>query len=330
MNKQSTWVLAASAACILAAASAMAAPTVYIALGTGNQVVAVDAATDRITASYPGVENAHGLVVTPDGEYLVAGSLQVTPPPAGSAPDTPDSQLFLVHPGHGHVMATVPVTGWTHHQAITPDGRYVISTHPTRGGVSVVDLQTKQVLRTIATGPAPNSAVITRDGKRAFVSNSGNGTLSQIDLGTWRVTRTLDGGPAPEHLVLSADEKTVYALNPQAGTVSAVAIKSGKVVASHKLGTKLHGLDLGDDGQTLFVSSVADNELVAINPRSGERRTLALAPAPYHLGAIGGTGKVYVSSRSDPVIWVVDQKTMQLVTTIALPAGVGHQMAVVR
>ena len=129
----------------------LAAPTVYIPLGSGNQVVAVDAATDRIIKSYPGVDNPHGLVATPDGEYIVAGSMLETPAAPGAPKDAPNSKLFLVHPGHGHVMLTIPVSGWTHHQAITPDGRYVISTHPGRSGISVVDMQSNQVIKTIET-----------------------------------------------------------------------------------------------------------------------------------------------------------------------------------
>jgi DNA-binding beta-propeller fold protein YncE len=328
MNHTLIRTSATALALTLASAMALAGPTVFIPLGTANKVIAVDAATLQITSTYAGVDNPHGLVATPDGEYLIAGSLKEAPPPAGSAPNTPNSQLALVHPGHGHVMLTIPVAGWTHHLAITPDGRYVISTHPTRGGISVVDLQTNQVLKTIATGPAPNYTVITRDGKQAYVSNSGNGMLSQIDLASWAVSRTLEGGPAPEHIVLSADEKTLYALNPQAGTVSAVSVASGKIIDTYKIGAKLHGLDLGDDGQTLFVSSVADNKLVALDLRDGSQRALPLSPAPYHLNTIRGTGKVYVSSRNDPVIWVVDQKSMALTGTIKLPGGVGHQMAI--
>jgi YVTN family beta-propeller protein len=320
------WLFAT--AVLLGAAAANAAPTVFIPLGTGNQVIAVDAATDRITTSYPGVENSHGLVVTPDGEYLVAGSMTETPTSASSPQNAPNSKLFLVHPGHGHVMLTIPVSGWTHHQAITPNGRYVISTHPTRGGVSVVDMQTNQVIKTIETGPAPNYSVVTRDGKRAFVSNSGNGTVSQIDVSAWRVTHTLEAGPAPEHILLSSDEKTLYSLNPRAGTVSEVSLETGKVVRTHKIGANLHGLDLGDDGRTLFISSVSENKLVALDPVDGAQRELTLSPAPYHLNTIRGTGKVYVSSRSDPLIWVVDQKSLKLLGTIVLPGGVGHQMAV--
>ncbi|ODV12969.1 MAG: hypothetical protein ABT20_03095 [Rubrivivax sp. SCN 70-15] len=313
----------------LYATAAVAAPTVYIPLGSANQVIAVDAATDRIIASYANVIDAHGLVATPDGEYLIAGSVKETPAKEGST-GGPASQLHLVHPQHGHVMQTIAVTGWTHHQAITPDGRYVISTHPVRGGISVLDLQSNQIVKTIATGASPNYTVITRDGSRAFVSNSGGGNISEIDLKTWGVTRTLESGPAPEHLVLSADEGTLYALNPRAGSITAVSVQTGKTVNTFALGGKLHGLDIGDDGQRLFVSDLEGNRLIALDPRDGSRRELSLSPAPYHLNTIHGTNKVYVSSRNEPVIWVVDQNSLALVGTIKLPGGTGHQMATVR
>jgi len=311
-------------------AVANAAPTVYIPLGSGNQVIAVDAATDKITATYSGVENSHGLVATPDGEYLIAGSLKEQPVKAGEAKDTPNSKLFLIHPAHGHVMSTIPVAGWTHHLAITPDGRYVISTHAMRGYVSVVDLQSNKVVRTIKTGNVPNYTVITKDGKTAYVSNTGSNNIAAIDLNTWAVTHTLDSGPTPEHLVFSPDEKTIYAANTAAGTVSAVSVKSGKVTRSYKIGAGVHGLDIGDDGKTLFVTSKKDEKFVALDTQTGKQRILALSPAPYHLNTITGTGKVYVSSSKKPIIWVIDQKSIKVIDTIKLPAGEGHQMAIVK
>ena len=142
-------------------------------------------------------------------------------------------------------MSKIPVLGWTHHQAITPDGRYVLSTHGGRGFISVVDLQSNTVAKYIKTGLVPNYTLITKDGKRAFIS------------------------------------------------------------------------------------SRKDDKLVAIDTQSGETRSLSLVGAPYHLNSIDGTGKVYVSSRKKPIIWVVDQKTMKILSEIKLPAGEGHQMAVV-
>jgi len=316
--------------CLGCGTFAMAAPTAYIPLGWANQVIAVDAANDKIIRSYSGVENPHGLVATPDGDYLVAGSLKETPVPAGAPSDTPNSKLYVIHPEHGHVMAEIPVSGWTHHEAVTPDGKYVISTHPTRGGISVVDVINNKVYKTIKTGPSPNYTLVTKDGRRAYVSNSGNGTLSEIDLSKWEVTRSLEAGPTPEHLVFSPDEKTIYVSNDRAGTVSVVSVKEGKVEATYKIGKRVHGLDIGDDGKTLFISSRSDDKLVALDTQTGEQRVLTLSPEPYHLDKIPGTGKVYVSSGKAPIIWVVDQKTFTVTDTIRLPAGEGHQIAVIR
>ena len=314
---------------LVVSGAAYANPTVYIPLGSGNQVIAVDAATDKITASYSDVINAHGLVATPDGEYLIAGSLSEKPLNPDQAKDTPTSQLFLIHPDHGHVMSTIPVSGWSHHQAITPDGKYVLSTHGARGGISVVDVAENKLIKTIDTGLVPNFTLITGDGKTAYVSNSGGNSISEVDLTSWKVKRKLESGPAPEHMVFSTDEETIYVTNPRKGEVAAISVNSGKLVNSYSIGKGVHGLDIGDDGKTLFVSSKQDDKLVSVDTETGNKRELTLSPSPYHLNTITGTGKVYVSSRKKPVIWVVDQKTMQNIGEIILPAGEGHQMAVV-
>ncbi len=306
---------------------AEAGPTVYIPLGKANEVIAVDAATSRIIARYPGVKNPHGLVATPDGEYLVAGSMDEV---RTQGKDQGDSYLYLIHPEHGHVMSKIKVKGWSHHEAITPDGRYVISTHPMRAAVGVVDLRTDRVVHVIRTGPVPNYTLVTRDGKRAYVSNSGNGTISEISLRSWKVTRTLKAGPVPEHMAFSPDERRIYVANVRAGRVSVVDVRKGDVVKTFEVGPSLHGLGIGDDGRTLFVTSKKANKLVAIDTETGRQRVLNLAPSPYHLNVIHGTGKLYVSSSKKSLIWVVRQKTLKLEGTIRLPAGEGHQMAIVR
>lgn len=328
--KQLTGLVALAAAAALAATAARAGPTVYIPLGSANRVIAVEAATDRIVKTYDGIENPHGLVATPDGEYLVAGSIAEKPLPQGAPHDTPNSSLYVIHPAHGHVMATIPVAGWTHHQAIMPSGELVVSTHPTRGAISVADLTGNRVVKVLSTGAAPNYALLAPGGHKLYVSNSGDNTVSEIDTAGWTVVRTLEGGPSPEHMVLSSDGSLLYVASGRAGRVSAVSLATGKVVREFALGKQLHGLDIGDDGATLYISVRSDDKLVALDPRSGATRELALSPAPYHLGAVRGAGKLYVSSSKEPKIWVVDQDSLEVLGTIQLPGGEGHQIGVVR
>lgn len=303
----------------LASTAAIAKPLVYVAAGTANEILVIDPATDKVVGKYDGIDNPHSVVSTPDGEYVLSGSLKEKKDPKG------ESTIYLVHPDHGHVMLTMPADGIIHHQAITPNGRFIISTHPTRGNISLVDMQENKVVKTVKTGPAPNYSLVTPDGKWAYVSNSGNGTISEVDTATWTVKRNLKAGKGPEHMALSKDGKIIYVVNPRAGTVSAVDIVKGDVSRSYALGNTLHGLGISDDGSTLFVTSKKDGKMIALNPLTDTRRVLPLSPSPYHLETIKDTGKVYVTSSKEPKIWVVDQKSAKLIGEIKI-SGIGHQM----
>lgn len=314
---------------IIVALSAVASakPLVYVAAGSANQILIIDAATDKVVGKYDDIDNPHSIVSTPDGEYVLSGSLKEKKTSKDNK-TLPHSTIYLVHPEHGHVMLTMKAEGMIHHQAITLDGRYLISTHPTRGNISLADLQQNRVVKTVPTGPSPNYVVVSPDGNTAYVSNSGNGTISVIDTGNWTITKSLQAGPGPEHMVLSKDAKFIYVTNPGAGTVSIVDLVAGEVTRSYQLGKGLHGLDISDDGRSLFITNKKDERLIVLNPATDTRRVLPLSPSPYHLETIEGTGKVYVSSSNSPKIWVVDQKSAKLIGEIQIN-GEGHQMTTV-
>lgn len=303
---------------------ATAEPMIYVAAGSANKVLAIDPNTNTVIREFEGIENPHALTITPDGEYVIAGSLKERQRAKGDT-RPPESSIYIIHPVHGHVMSTIPVDGMIHHQAITPDGRYVISTHPTRGGISYTDIMGERGPQNLKTGPGPNYTVVSRDGAKAYVSNSGNGKISEIDLRTWIVTRNVDGGPSPEHLALSADEKTLYALSARAGRISAINVGSGKVEKSWEIGKSAHGLDISEDGRTLFATNRKLAKLMAITLASGDRREMTLSPQPYHLEFLPGLNRIYVSSRKEPKIWVIDPDAWKVVAEIAI-SGEGHQM----
>lgn len=332
----------------------LARTEIYVPLGTANAVAVLDADTDRVVAEIPDITATHGLGVSWDGRFLVAGSLAEHA--KGALPQKPESMSEAEHASHHAVTAgqgispagssqtagtvylvdaearrllrQIDVPGAVHHVLVTPDGRYAVATHPSRGSVSVVDIHGHRLLKELPTGPTPNYIVSKRDGTRIYVSNAGGGTVSEIDPATWTVLRNLPAGETPEHLVLSPDERHLYAVNPTSGTIARVDVKEGKVTASYPVGGDPHGVDLSDNGLFLFASSRADNKLVAINLASGETRSVPLGPAPYHVATARGTGKLYVSSRQEPKIWVLDQKTLALRGEIPI-RGEGHEMGVV-
>jgi DNA-binding beta-propeller fold protein YncE len=345
-------VFAGALAVFIATLSGTQATTVYIPDGTAGEVLVVDGATDAVLGRLTGLPDIHGLGGASGARYLVAGSFAETAVAEAAAVDKPAGVSDDEHAAHhgaaarsassaggavsiitvldatdGSPVRRLEVPGAVHHVAVSPDGRYAVATHPNADGVSVVDLSTLTVSGLVRTGPAPNYAAFNPDGSLVYVSNSGNGTVSEIETDRWFVRRNLIAGDTPEHIVLAPDGRTLYVANVDAGTVSALAIEQGGIARTFTVGGELHGLDISDDGYTLFVSGKGENKLVAIDLPSGAMRAVPLGPSPYHLAVVRGAGKLYVSSRDEPKIWVIDEGTFTPRGTIAL-SGEGHQMVV--
>ncbi len=358
MKRIPTVVLGAFASAFLSI-SAVAGTTVYVPMGTGNEILIIDAETDQITGKITDVSEVHGLAGAANGKYLVAGSFAEFDPGESSAPPKPMSVSEDEHRAHhaksatktpqqetqsfisviriadgnvipradGNVVRRIVVPGAVHHVALTPDGKYAMATHPGQDSVSVVNLAKATLLKSLKTGPTPNYAVISRDGKRAYVSNAGNNTVSEISTESWAELRTLPTGETPEHLALATNGEAIYVANVDDGTVSAIALRGEAATQTFSVGGLLHGIDLSDDGRTAFVSGTEENKLVAIDLASGQLQSIPVGPSPYHLATITGTGKIYLSSADEPKLWVIDQKTLRVRGDIKID-GKGHQMVV--
>lgn len=331
----------------------MAGTTVYVPLGKTGEILVLDAADDVTVGRISGLPAVHGLAGTPGWGYLVAGSYDERPVGGAALPPKPQgisqneheahhakrpakpaavaevvSFLSVIRIADGAVTRRIEVPGAVHHTAVVPGGRYAVATHPNRDSISVVDLSAGKMSAEVRTGPLPNYAVVSPDGTRVYVSNAGNDTVSEIDTKHWTVRRSFVVGESPEHMVLSPDGTALYVNNVGAGTVSAISISRGGSTKTYAIGGALHGIDLSGDGKTLFVSGREQNKLVSIDLTTDELRSVALGPSPYHVTAIRGTGKLYVSSAEEPKLWVIDQRSLAVLSEILI-GGEGHQMVVV-
>lgn len=320
----------------------------YIPLGKANQVAVFDTDKYQITEQTQGdIINSHGSALTPDGQFLVAGSL--TPRKNGKKPSKPtnmtadeheahhggsentassDSQgtLYLIDTTNHEVVRQFDVPGPVHHVLVTADGRYAVSTHPMGGGISVVSLESGKLVASPATGPAPNYIVQNPQDGSLYVSNSGNETISEVDTENWFVRKNIRISGSPEHMVLDDEAKHLYVNDTQGGQAIALDIESGETVAKYPIGQSPHGIDLSADQSVLYATIQADNRLVAVNLSDETMQEAELGPAPYHLAVNSEDGKLLITSREVPQLWVVDQNRLNVLEKIPL-AGIGHQIA---
>jgi len=159
---------------------------VPVPMGTADSVGVIDLESRQMASSITGTVNTHGSALTPDGRYLVAGSLSAhegQKPASRSEGVTEDEHaahhgggaaavseesntglLYVVDTATNAIARKLEVPGPVHHVLVTSDGRYAVSTHSMGGGISIVDLDSGKLVKAVATGPAPNYVVETGDG----------------------------------------------------------------------------------------------------------------------------------------------------------------------
>ena len=355
MTKRALCKLAAAvaiASLLSVPARPTAAESVYIPLGSSGEIVIVKTESDKVVGKIDGLPAVHGLAATPDGRFLIAGSYEereagtsAMAKPAGVSEDEHAahhggsalpaqdsgavvSTVSVIATADGEFVRFIDVPGAVHHVAVSSDGGRAVVTHPNQGTVSAIDLAANSVVATVATGHFPNYTVFAPDDSFVYVSNAGSGTISAVDVRDWAVDWTAKVGSSPEHIVLSADGARLYVNNVDDGAVSVVDVAKREAVRTIPIGATLHGIDLSDDGETLFVADLGDEKVVGVALASLAYHSVPLAPAPYHLATIPGTGKLYVSSADEPKTWVLDQKSLAVLGEVPV-GGKGHQMVVV-
>lgn len=336
----------------LSAPSLALAATVFIPEGSANSILMVDTETAETLGRLPGLEAIHGLAGAPGAKYLVAGSFAEIDRAEAASSAKPEGMSQDDHEAHHakrdksampadkglslvtvldaetrQVVQRIEVPGAVHHTAVSPDGRFAVATHPAGDGISIIDLETLGFRGFVPTGPMPNYAVFAPDGGKVYVTNTGNGTLSEVDVAKGYVTRNMPVGEGPEHLVLNATGSAAFVADSDGGKAYRVDLASGGVTDTFDIGGELHGLGLSDREGVLFVAAKGTDRLVSIDLATGKQREASLSPAPYHLTTIPESGKLMVSSRAEPKVWIVDQASLTASGEIAIQ-GEGHQMVV--
>jgi DNA-binding beta-propeller fold protein YncE len=307
---------------VTAGTLAHAEPDLYIAVNSTNEVLVIDTQTDTLRKKIGGAVSPHGLTLAQDGRSLVVGSSSKEKDAGGHAM----SQLTILSTLDGKTKAVIPMMNWSHDQISTPDGRYVISTHPNEGRACVTDLVKRKIISTLDIGKTANHVVLSRDGRHAYVSSGGTDSIIEIDTNDWSITRRLAGGPTPGQMVMSQDGKLLYVASFRSDELSVISVEFGTVVQTRHLGKGMHGIDMDTDGR-LYISGGDDNRLYVVTPGVAAVRRITLPGEPYWVKAVAGTGKIYVSAHDAPKLWVIDRNTLTLSKTINL-TGIGHHMAV--
>lgn len=165
----------------------------------GNEIYAANVESDSVS------------VLDPNGlkeiEQIAVGNAPVQ---VGFTPDgtrvfvslRDNDSVAVIDPAERSVLDRIGVGDGPIQVYSTPDSGFVLvanqgTEEEPSDTVSVIDVDTNQVVQTIRTGAGAHGVVVNDSGQLAFVTNIIDGTVSIIEIPSWEVIATIAVGSGP-------------------------------------------------------------------------------------------------------------------------------------
>jgi len=165
---------------------------------------------------------------------------------------------------------------------LSSDGKHIYATQGSgiaqepslRNHFSIVDIESFQVVSSVAVGSGPRYVSVTPDGRKAYVSNLWSNDISVINLKAMKVITTIDAGLAePREIVITSDGKKAYVVYPgtfasmarygPGNMVAVIDVEKDVVVGKIEVHGDPQSIAIDPDGTRAYVSDGGAN---GVNP----------------------------------------------------------------
>jgi len=214
---------------------------VYVSIAVAPGAVdVIDTASEEKVKSIPVKGAVHNTYVTPDGKYVVSGSI-------------PSKTITVID-----AQTETPVWSLTLDKGIRPmtfstnsDGstKWIFVQLSGFNGFAVVDFATQKEINRIKLpdlppGKAPflvggnesHGMAVTSDGKTIVVNSRLNSAIYAYSLPDLKLLGSADVGQSPDWITLTPDGRTAYVANAASNSVSVVDLKSLKEITRIPVG----------------------------------------------------------------------------------------------
>ena len=188
--------------------------------------------------------------------------------------------------------------------------------------ISVIDVATLEVTRTIPTGERPRGITFSKDFSRVYICASDSDTVQVMDPETGEILHDLPSGEDPEQFVLHPDDRHLYIANEDDAVTTVVDTQSRTVVAQINVGIEPEGMGVSPDGKFVVTTSETTNMAHWIDTATQKIVANSLVDArPRHAEFTKATNELWVSAEIGGTVSIFD------VATQAQKAKIDFQIA---
>jgi YVTN family beta-propeller protein len=166
-------------------------------------------------------------------------------------------QVHILEGDDPEYRQSISVGGrWPKVITISPDEKTAFVSNWNSLDVSIIDVDSRKLLRRIPVSGIPRGMAVTADGKYLYVCIYSTGNVDKIDLATFKIVKNLPfGRGAARHIVLDDKRGLGYVSDMATGKVSSFTLADDKIQKRLWAGYNLNTLAISGDGRFLFVSS---------------------------------------------------------------------------
>jgi len=247
--------------------------------------------------------------------------------PALNAETFPES-VFVSLKHAGKVAKFNPSAKWTGgpnmlYEAITPDGKRLLVTSPSKQSVYVFDTKSGKQLKIIKVGKASKGIKISPNGAEAYVSNEGENSISVIDLSSDKVVAKIPTAKMPHNVRFNNDGSIAYVTLQGGAGLGVIDTKLRRVIKIIPTPGLVgpHNLDLSKDEKIAFVRDTV-NHVAVVDLVKGTVIRLVKVGFGHSGIDVSPDGKyVYTGAIAGNTVTVIDSKSYAVVKTIKVGKG---------
>src|SRR5438552_7201584 len=232
---------------------------------------------------------------------------------------------LLVQSGTGYkVVGRYPIggVGGFDYISIDSSARRLYVSHGTQ--VEVLDADNGKTIGTIADTPGVHGAAIAAVFKHGFTSNGREHKVSMFDTTTLQLIKKIDVGRGPDGIYYDPKTKRVFTNNHGSHDITAIDASSGEVVGTVPAKGDGEQAIIGKDG-LIYVNSEDTAEVVVFDPKSLEvkqRFPIGVAKTPTGLAYDPKTNRLFIGTREEPKMVVMDAANGKVITSLPIGSGV--------
>ena len=186
--------------------------------------------------------------------------------------------------------------------------------------ISVIDVDSLEVKKTIDLNGSSLGVAVSPDGKRLFVSDWFNNCLLVIQLNSHK-RRCVEVGKAPAGISISEKNDEIYVVSRDSNSVFVVSLSDEKVIGKILVGDHPFGLKLLPVKNHLYVTNVQSNDVSIVDlTERKEIKRVKVGKKPYCITFSMDGKKSFVTNQYSDSISIINTESLLLQKTVSSPS----------